>query len=379
MGGAEAGGIANRFEWTSATPESQGLNSAKLEAFRDEMAERSTSALLVVRNDRIVFEWYAQGTSPATKLATASTAKAVFGGLAAAVEIGDGLVALDDPASKFVPQWRSDPLKAKITIRELGSHTSGLDDAEADQPVPAGSSPGATATRVPHEKLTGWKGDFWKRLPVPADPFSISRDLVPVVAEPGRQFSYSNPGIAMLAYSLTAALGAGSSGDLRTLVRDRVMRRIGIGDDQWEAGYKQTFTVDGLPLVPVWGGGAYTARGFARIGRLMLRGGNWEGQQILKPEAVAAVTTGANAAGPGEVAIGWWNNDRGRIHGMPRNVYFAAGAGHRLVVVIPDLEVIIVRNGDLLSTTEPYMAAQDKYFFQPMIRALGMDQPAGAP
>ena len=63
------------------------------------MAARSTSALLIVRNDRIVFEWDAQGTFAGTKLATASTAKGVFGGLAAAIEIGDGLVGLDEHRS----------------------------------------------------------------------------------------------------------------------------------------------------------------------------------------------------------------------------------------------------------------------------------------
>jgi CubicO group peptidase (beta-lactamase class C family) len=373
-------GPATPFTWLTASPESQGLSSAKLETFRDEMAARSTLALLIVRNDRIVYEWYAQGASEGSKLGTASTAKGLFGGMAAAVELGDGLIRLDDPASRFIPQWRADPLKSRITLRELGSHTSGLDDAEENAPAAANpSGPAAAPKALAHDKLMGWKGDFWKRLPVPHDPFTISRDVVPVVFAPGERFSYSNPGIAMLGYALTAALREAPQKDLRTLVRDRVMRAIGVGDDEWEAGYKQTFDVDGLPLVPAWGGGGYTARATARIARLMLREGDWDGRRILTREAVRAVSHDADAGLPGDVAIGWWINNKGAIPEMPRDAFFALGAGHRLVVVIPSLNIIVVRNGELLSSTEPFMEARNRLFFTPLMDALDAAQPRGRP
>jgi len=355
-----------QFAWSSASPESQGLSSERLARFRDELAAAHTQALLVIRNDRIVLEWYAAGFGPDSMLATASTAKAIVGGVSAALEIGDGLIALDDPAAKFVPAWRQDRAKAKITVGQLGSHTSGLDDAEQDELGVGGAAP----ARVPHEKLSGWKGDFWKRLQVPDDPFTIARDRTPLIFAPGERFSYSNPGMAMLSYVLTAALARGQERDLRSLLRDRVMRPIGIQDGEWDIGYKQTFLVDGLPIVPVWGGGSFSARSFARIARLMLRRGSWDGQQLLDAHAVAAVTLGANAAGPSQVATGWWNNARGTISNLPRNVYFASGAGNRLVVVIPGIDAIVVRNGDLLSPIDDYFVAQDKLFFQPMIRAL---------
>ena len=98
--GAENAGSG--FVWSTASPESQGLSSQRLAAFRAELAGAHTKALLVIRNDRIVLEWYAEGVDRGSKLATASTAKAVVGGVAAALELGDGLVALDDPAAKFV-------------------------------------------------------------------------------------------------------------------------------------------------------------------------------------------------------------------------------------------------------------------------------------
>ncbi len=65
----------------------------------------------------------------------------------------------------------------------------------------------------------------------------------------------------------------------------RVMEPIGIRDDEWQVGYGKSFRTDGLEIVPNWGGAKFTARATARIGRLMLRKGNWEGRQLIdRPE-----------------------------------------------------------------------------------------------
>ena len=74
--------------------------------------------------------------------------------------------------------------------------------------------------------------------------------------EPGRRFEYSNPGIGMLTYCVTAALRDAPHKDVRTLLRQRVMRPIGAPDAEWSVGYGKTYAVDGLPLVGSWGGGA---------------------------------------------------------------------------------------------------------------------------
>ena len=91
-----------------------------------------------------------------------------------------------------MPQWRDDPKRREITVRHLATHTSGIEDAEADG--------------LPHDRLTGWKGDFWKRLPPPHDPFTLARDSAPVLDAPGTRERYSNPGMAMLGYCVTASL-----------------------------------------------------------------------------------------------------------------------------------------------------------------------------
>lgn len=316
------------FEWKTATPESQGMSQTKLDALRDGIA-KTTKALYVVRNDRVVYEWYAEGHGPTKVHMTASLAKAIVGGVSCGVALTDGQISLDDFAAKYIRQWQGDSKKSKITIRQLGSHTAGLEDS---------SVPG-----IVHPNEPGWKGEFWKRLDVPNDPFTISRDTTPLVFEPGEKWNYSNPGIALLTYAVTAAIKDGPHKDIRTLLRERVMRPIGAPDDEWNVGYGKTYVVDGLPLVGSWGGGNYTARTAARVGRLMLREGNWEGKQLLSKEAVREITVDAGT--PGDNGIGWWNNNDGHYANVPKDAYWGLGMGHQIVLVIPSLNLITVRNG----------------------------------
>jgi CubicO group peptidase (beta-lactamase class C family) len=350
---------AGAFEWQIAEAEELGASRQRLVGLQNDLARRNTNALLVIHNDRIVCEWYAAGHGREKPHYSASMAKALVGGVALAVAIDDGRIALDDPVAKFVPQWTGDPRKSRITIRQLGSHTSGLADAEADD--------------LPHEQLTGWQGDFWKRLEPPRDPFTISRDLTPLVFEPGANRQYSNPGIAMLGYAVTAALRDAPERDLRTLLRERIMRPIGVPDDEWSCGYGKTFVVDGLPLVGAWGGGGFTARAAARVGRLMLRQGDWDGRQLVAATAIRQTTHTSGL--PGDGGIGWWTNAGARVPALPADAFWAAGAGGQVLLVVPSLQLIVVRNGGNLDDGDNDVAVA-KYFFTPLMQAL---QPSPGP
>ena len=105
------------WEWTTAAPESQGMDSAALESAWAVLKDRQTTAILVIRHDRIVFERYAAGYGRTKPHGTASMAKALVGGVSLMVAMGDGRIQPDDPASRYVPQWRDDPKRRDITIR----------------------------------------------------------------------------------------------------------------------------------------------------------------------------------------------------------------------------------------------------------------------
>lgn len=355
---------AQGFEWQTASPAEHGFSLELLDKAKEVLADKGTKSLLIVRNDQIVYEWYAAGHGVDKLHYTASLAKAVVGGLSLSLALHDGLIFVDTPACLLIPSWKNDPLKSQITIRHLATHSSGIEDAEQDD--------------IPHADLPGWKGQFWKRIP---DPFSISRDFAPVVFTPGSDYAYSNPGMALLAYAVTASLQNSKYKDIRTLLRERIMRPIGINDKEWSIGYETTYDVDSLPLVANWGGGSFTARALARIGRLMLHRGNWDGIQLVDPLWVDRAVSYAGTPLPERSAhqpnpasgLGWWTNFDGVWKQVPRDAFAGAGAGNQVLLVIPSLNLIVVRNGSNLynpADRETFWGGLETYLFNPILGAM---------
>jgi len=355
--------LAAPFEWKIARPENQRASADKFERLTKSLAAKNTKALLVIRNDRIICEWYAKDHGPDKKHYTASLAKALVGGMSLLVALNDGRIAADDPVCKHVPQWKDDPVKSKITIRYLATHSSGVEDAEQDD--------------ISHMELPGWKGGFWRKDP---DPFTLSRDKAPIIFAPGTKYAYSNPGMAMLSYAVTASLRGGKYADVRTLLRERIMRPIGVEDSDWSIGYGQTYDVDGLKLVANWGGGSYTARAIARVGRLMLRKGNWQGEQLIDSRWVETVLRYAGTPKPDRppgnpqpaCGLAWYTNFDGVWPRVPRDAFAGAGAGNQVLLVVPSLDLIVVRNGGNLydpSKGEGFWGGIEKYLFDPLMEA----------
>jgi len=363
-----AAGAEREFEWGESAPGAQGLSAEKVEALRVSLAKVGTDGLLIIRHDKIVLEWYGEKNSAAKPHGTASLAKSLVGGMSLAVAMDEGRIRPDDLAAKFVPQWKGDVRKSKITIGQLASHSSGLEDAEEG--------------KIAHEKLTGWKGDFWKRVP---DPFTISRDLTPAIYEPGERTSYSNPGMAMLAYAVTAGISPGEEKDLKGLLRERVMKPIGVADKEWSIGYGKPSRVEGMDLYPNWGGAAFTPRAAARVGRLMLRRGDWEGKQVISAKVVkevleytstAKVKDWSGLASPRPV-LGWYTNIDKIWPSAPRDTFCGAGAGHQVLMVVPSLDLIVVRNGTAMAKEGGFWVAVEKEIVEPVMKCL--DEPAYRP
>lgn len=350
---------ADAFQWETAPPESQGLSPAQLGKLVEGLHRRGTNTFLVVRHDRVVCEWYADGYSREKPHYTASLAKAIVGGLSLMVALNDGRLGSDDLACRYVPAWRDHPRKSKITIRHLATHYSGIEDAEQD--------------RIPHEKLPGWKGAFWRRDP---NPFLTARDEAPVLWEPGTEPHYSNPGMAMLGYCVTAALTDAPETDLRTLLTRRIMEPLGVPDAEWSMGYGKAYPLGGMQLYGTWGGGSYSPNAVARIGRLMLRGGQWEGRQLVRPGIVSLVTRDAGMpAGRGEEytslrsGLCWWLNSDGVFRRVPRDMCAGAGAGNQVLIVIPSLDLIVVRNGAQLDR-EGFWQGVEEHLLNPLMAAI---------
>jgi CubicO group peptidase (beta-lactamase class C family) len=312
------------------------------EAVVRKLTTSQTQAFLVRRDGRMVREWYADGVTPDRKQGTASLAKALIGGNSLMLAMEDGVIRPDDLASKFIPAWREDPQRSKILVRHLATHTSGIQDANQDG--------------VPHEKLPGWMGEFWRRVP---NPFSLAL-TAPLLFQPGAAYHYSNPGMATLAY----AVAASHRKDQKEILRSRIMEPLGIADSEWSLSYNQTFSDAGLTLYANWGGAAFTPRAAVRIGEwMMMRGG--EAKRMVQYAGMPKPDRAEDKYAPGS-GLCWYTNFDGVWPKVPRDAFAGAGAGHEVLLVVPSLKLVAIRNGRTLSD-KPFWTAVYEDFFSPLM------------
>ncbi|MGH8245501.1 MAG: hypothetical protein ACREUU_03610, partial [Gammaproteobacteria bacterium] len=227
----------------------------------------------------------------------------------------------------------------------------------------------------------GWKGAFWRRDP---DPFTIALGDAPVIFAPGTRYAYSNPGMAALAYAVTASLRGAPQPDIRTLLRERIMIPLGIPDEAWSIGYGRAYDLDGLKLYANWGGGSFTARAIARAGQLMLHRGEWNGRQLVRRVAVERMVSYAGLPLPERSAqnpapgsgLGWWSNFDGVWPEVPRDAFAGAGAGHQVLLVVPSLDLIAVRQGEALEERAAgFWGPVAEHFFRPLVEAVTWRSP----
>jgi CubicO group peptidase (beta-lactamase class C family) len=194
---------------------------------------------------------------------------------AVACLVDRGLLALDEPASRFVPAFTGDG-KERITIRQLLTHTSGLPNL----------LPNNRQLRMEHRPLA----DFIA---------AICR--LPLHCEPGTAVNYQGVGFAVLgevvrnvtgrelpgflAEEFFAPLGMNDtclgldSSNRSRVARIRMAPPYQDSDWHWNSDYWLSF---GAP----WTGLTTTIDDYARFCRLMLLRGRWAQQQLLSPAAV---------------------------------------------------------------------------------------------
>lgn len=339
--GCDAGPVpfAPGVDWETASPESQGMDGARLDGLRDSLARRETTALLVVRHNRLVYEWYALGHGHWRREGTASLAKSIVGSMALLAATDKGLIELDDPVSKFVPYWRDDPIRSQITVRQIMTHSSGIGHGR--------------------DSTSEWSRAFWERRP---DLFVQVLEDAPVLDRPGSRFRYSGPAFAPLSYALAFALQDTTTSDLRQLMADHIMRPIGIPDAAWTISYRRTFELDGLRLHATWSGSAFTPPAIARVGQFVLMKGAWDGQQVVDSALVTELTSYSGAPLPPEgmsspaPTPGWWSNANGAWPDLPRDAFAGLGAGGQLLLVVPSTDLVAVRLGGPLTATRSVAA-----------------------
>jgi len=281
--------------------------------------------MLVIQNGRTVFEHYANGGSATGRWPIFSGTKS-FWGIAALAAVRDGFFKLDDPVSDTIAEWKSDPRKSQITIRQLLNQTDGIEGASRLQ----------RASIRDRNAMAIW---------------------LPTLAEPGAAFIYGPSHLQIFSELLRRKLGGrGTIAYFEEHVSDRL--RIG------HLNYKKDRRGNPLPAT----GFELTAREWARLGELVLGSGSYRGHQIVPANLLREAFAGSQA----NLSYGltFWLNQQapnGREMDMermldlpwqnaqwtdacickdaPADMVVALGSGYQRLFVIPSLKAIIVRQG----------------------------------
>src|SRR5881398_3475323 len=209
-------------------------------------------AMLVLQSGQTIFEHYANGGSARERWPIFSGTKS-FWGVAALAATRDGLFKLDDPVSDTITEWKSDPRKSQITIRQLLSQTDGIEGASRLQRASVRDR-NAMAIRLP------------------------------VVAAPGASFIYGPSHLQIFSELLRRKLGGRST---IAYFEGHVSDRLGLG----RLNYKKDARGNPLPAT----GFELTAREWARLGELILGNGNYRWRQIVPANLLREAFIGSQA------------------------------------------------------------------------------------
>jgi CubicO group peptidase (beta-lactamase class C family) len=117
-------------EWETLDPESLGYCPEGMASLNDYLEESNTKAFILLKDGKIVFEEYYHDFGPDSLWLWNSAGKTVTAMLVGIAQ-REGYLDLEDSASDYLgPGWTSatPEQESAITIRDLLSQTSGLDD-----------------------------------------------------------------------------------------------------------------------------------------------------------------------------------------------------------------------------------------------------------
>ncbi len=316
-------------DWEEVTPESQGIDSAKLDAaisyLKNNSGRDGVKELVIIRNGYMVFKGTNVNKAHGIWSLTKSFTSTVLGLL-----IDDGRATLDTPAKEYIPGMAA--TYPTVTLRHFTTMTSGY-YAVGDKPR-GGYKHGPS--RTPFK---------------PADK--------PLFTPPGSKYAYWDSAMNQFANVLTCI----ADEPIKALFKRKIADPIGMNPSKWDWG--DFGEVQGI----VVNGGSgnnnkhvrISARELARLGHLFLNQGKWKGKQLISRDWVEQATRAqvpaslpleslSGADGRGVYGYNWWVNDikpngKRKWPGAPHGTYSASGYNNNDMFVIPEWNMVIVRLG----------------------------------
>jgi CubicO group peptidase (beta-lactamase class C family) len=293
-----------------SAPSAQATDAGGIIAFLDAIdgvAGVEPHSLMLLRHGQVIAEgWWApyrqEGLHQLYSLSKSFTSTA------AGFAWADKLLDLDAPVVSYFPELDAeitDPRSRSILVRHVASMSAGHTTEQWNR---------AIAT------------DFAE----PVRGFLLD----PPDGTPGVTFAYSQS----TTYVLGAIIQRVTGSSLMEYLRARLFEPLGMGEAFW---------LQHPPGRDIGFAGLHaTTDTVARLGQLYLRGGAWEGRQLLAPEWVAEATRAQVANGDGTNPESDWAQGYGFQFWMSRHGYRGDGAYGQLCVVLPEHDVVLAMTAE---------------------------------
>ena len=280
------------------------------DTLNDLLAELKTVAVLVIRNDSLLYEKYWDGYSDSSFSNSFSVAKSITS-LLIGIAIKEGKIkSVDEPVGDYLPEFK-EGLAAKLSIKDLLTMSSGSNWDESY------SNPLSVTT----ESYYG--ADLYK-----------TATGVKIVKEPGTYHTYKSGDTELLGLIVEKATGR----SLSDYASEKLWQPLGAEHPaKWsmdkDGGNEKAFCCFNT-----------NASDFARLGQLMLDSGRWKGNAIIDSAYYRQSITACNIPDEEGLACNyygyqWWI--RPAYHG----VFFARGILGQYIIVIPSKKIVLVRLG----------------------------------
>jgi CubicO group peptidase (beta-lactamase class C family) len=269
----------------------------------------SAHAFVIIKNDSLIHEQYWDGFSDTSHTNSFSMAKTYVSALLGRA-IKDGYIKnIDEPVSKFMTEFSSGE-KAKITLRNLVTMTSGIDFDESY----------INPFAYPAE---GYYGSDLKG----------ASCYQGVCEKPGQVFRYLSGNTALLGMCITKAVGKPLSQYLsESLWKDLQCQRPAWWSLDKKDGYEKAFCCINS-----------NATDFARLGMLYLNFGKWNGKQVLDSEYVANSVIPFSCKEEDGIqnctyGYSWWLTNY-----KDKEVFYARGILGQYIICVPEEKLVVVK------------------------------------
>ncbi len=299
-------------KWSTATPESQGLNEQQLVKTDKTIIENypNVYSLLIIKNGYMVYEKYYNGAKETSYNPVFSVTKSVLSALTG-IAVREKLIqSTQQKVSELIPKYFNkidSPKKKDITIENVLTMTGGLESIDKNYY-------GFFASRD------------WLQ-------YSLER---PLTDEIGSKFVY-NTGLTQM---LSAVISEKSGMNTEAFAEKYLFEPLNIKVKRWDTD----------PAGSYGGGtGLYlTARDMAKFGMLYLNNGRWENKQIIPEDWVKASSTKQVGLDNNQDYgyLFWIKNMTSKTTDKSYYTYRADGAGGQKIVIIPELDMVVVVTAD---------------------------------